>query len=51
MGFFYIPHFKKFYTNVIYKICQYFINLIPNAFGSKCRPVPSFRYGIKQIVQ
>jgi len=28
-----------------------FINLIPNAFGSKCRPVPSFRYSIKQIVQ
>ena len=25
------------YTNVIYIICQYFINLIPNAFGSKCR--------------
>jgi|694.fasta_scaffold11434_14 hypothetical protein len=26
-----------FNTNEIYIICQYFINLIPNAFGSLCR--------------
>jgi hypothetical protein len=32
-----LPAMQYFYTNVIYIICQYFINLIPNAFGSKCR--------------
>ena len=33
---FFLSQTLKFYTNVIYIICQYFLNLTPNAFGISC---------------